>query len=231
MPVRIRPVVLAAALATTVLAGCRGGGDVAQVDPIPVDPPTSAARTTTAVPSATTVAPSPPAGTGGDPAAPPVPDVVGMRLPDAKQRLSAAGFADVEHVDATGEGRRVLDAGNWVVRSQVPAAGTPLTLGAPVTLRGGKPTDGAGPIRVVRGVVPRVLCADLEAAQRALNDAGFRQLRSRDGTGQGRRQLFDRQWVVIGQSVAAGRRVDPLTGIVLTVVKYGEPTGTSGCRS
>ena len=64
-----------------------------------------------------------------------------------------------------------------------------------------------------------------------LQAAGFYNLGSEDGTGQGRAQLIDRNWVVITQSVPAGRTRGPSTRIVLTAVKYGEPTGSSGCPS
>ena len=52
-----------------------------------------------------------------------------------------------------------------------------------------------------------------------------------DGTGKGRLQILDRDWVVIAQSPAPGTKPDLLTRVVLTAVKYGEPTGRSGCAS
>lgn len=56
-------------------------------------------------------------------------------------------------------------------------------------------------------------------------------LGSEDGSGQGRSQLVDRNWVVIKQSVPASGSRGPATRIVLTSVKFGEPTGTSGYPS
>jgi hypothetical protein len=44
-------------------------------------------------------------------------------------------------------------------------------------------------------------------------------------------QVVDRNWVVIRQSVAAGARPDKKARITLTAVKFGEPTGDSGCKS
>jgi hypothetical protein len=160
-----------------------------------------------------------------------VPDVVGMRLPDAEDALKSAGYGKVSHVDATGQGRRVIDSDNWVVRSQVPPAGTAVVPGTPVTLRVGKPSDGAGTGTVTAGTVPDVRCKERKGAKDALKQAGFEQLSTQDATGQGRRQILTSSWIVVSQSVRAGSRPDPLTGIVLGVVKYGEPTGSSGCRS
>jgi beta-lactam-binding protein with PASTA domain len=124
----------------------------------------------------------------------------------------------------------VLEDNNWVVVTQSPAAGTVAAVSDVITLEVRKPSDGAGG-EVVKGVVPAVICMDLQKAQDALRKAGFYRLRSVDGLGQNRFQALDRNWVVIDQSVAAGTSPGALTEIVLTVVKYGEPTGSSGCAS
>ena len=100
-----------------------------------------------------------------------------------------------------------------------------------ITLTVVKPSDSSAGGTVEAGAVPNVVCKDLQAAQDTLQSAGFYNLGSRDGTGQGRSQLVDRNWVVIAQSVAAGSTPGPTARIVLTAVKYGEPTGTSGCPS
>jgi beta-lactam-binding protein with PASTA domain len=160
-----------------------------------------------------------------------VPDVVGARLADALRRLDAAGLDEIEPIDATGQDRVVLNPENWVVRAQQPAAGTRTGTGTTVTLRVAKPSDGAPSPRVVAGVVPDVVCLDLQTAQDTLQQAGFSDIGSADGTGAGRQQLVDRNWVVVRQSAAAGSRPGRSTRIVLTAVKYGEPTGASGCRS
>ncbi len=74
-------------------------------------------------------------------------------------------------------------------------------------------------------------CMNLQDAQNTLQSAGFFNLASMDGLGQGRQQILDRDWLVTKQSAAAGSRPKLLTRIVLTAVKYGESTGASGCRS
>jgi hypothetical protein len=171
-------------------------------------------------------------GIGPGPAAPPkpIPNVVGKRLLTAEEALDAAGFRATRQ-DASGQDRPVLDPHNWVVRGQRPGAGTRAAPRAEVTLLVTKPTDrgSAGAVRV--GVVPDVRCRNLQSAQDALQAAGFYDLASEDATGQGRAQFLDRNWVVVAQSAPPGSRPAIAARIVLRVVKYGEPTGSSGCRS
>jgi hypothetical protein len=160
-----------------------------------------------------------------------VPNLVGQRLNAAQAKLAAAGFEKVSAQDATGKRRLIINANNWLVRTQSPAAGTRLAKTATVTLNVSKPTDGSEPGPIVDGVVPAVVCKDLQTAQDVLQAAGFRDLASQDGTGKARQQIIDRNWLVIAQSAAAGSRPPSTTRIVLKVVKYGEPTGGSGCKS
>ncbi len=158
-----------------------------------------------------------------------VPNVVGERLSTAQSALRKAGFGKIDPQDATIEHRVVLDSTNWVVVSQSPKAGTKTATDKTVTLKVRKPTDGAGPVEIHFGTVPNVVCMNLQNAQDTLRESGFLNLRSQDGTGQARYQVLDRDWVVIGQSVKAGTKPGFTTRIVLSVVKYGEPTGKSGC--
>jgi hypothetical protein len=51
--------------------------------------------------------------------------------------------------------------------------------------------------------------------------------RSEDATGQGRHQVLDRNWIVVGQSPLAGALIGE-GDAVLSVVKYGEP-GSERC--
>jgi beta-lactam-binding protein with PASTA domain len=172
-----------------------------------------------------------PTATGSPAAVAAVPGVVGERLSVAKEQLSAAGFHNVEPVDAIGQNRIVIRAENWIVQSQNPAANSRVDRKTKITLNVRKPSDRAGSGTTASGVVPDVLCKDLQSAQNTLQAAGFFALGSTDGTGQGRVQIVDRNWVVTGQSAAPGSRPGTGTRIVLTVVKFGEPTGRSGCRS
>lgn len=189
-------------------------------------------------PQPATAAPSATARPAARPANPPAsgdiataPDVMGDRLADAQDAFGAAGFTNVEAVDVSGEGRVVVDPQNWVVRGQTPAGGVAASLASTVTLKVTKPSDAAGTGRrqVARGVVPKVVCMNLQAAQDRLQEAGFTNLRSKDGSAQGRMQIVDRNWVVTAQSPAAGHRSPASTPVVLTSVKHGEPTGAAGC--
>jgi beta-lactam-binding protein with PASTA domain len=159
-----------------------------------------------------------------------VPAVIGKRLPEATAALKGKGLAEVKLVDATGAGRAVIEPNNWLVKAQHPAAGTRVTRRTEITLDVRKPTDGVGPTSVQIGIIPDVVCMELQAAQDKLREAGFLLLSSDDALGD-RRQILDRDWVVLGQSPAPGRLGLPTTRVTLTVVKYGEPTGDSGCQS
>jgi hypothetical protein len=184
MPALLR--ILAGLSAAVVLTGCgRGSATATPPEPSPMITNTA---TTAATPApstnATAAAPltSTPHPASTRPGEPIVPDVVGMRLPEAKKRLAMQGYPKVAQVDATGQGRRVVNADNWVVRSQVPVAGSPLTPGATVTLRVGKPTDGVGSASTTVDVIPNVVCKDLHSAQETLKRAGFDNVTSQDAT-------------------------------------------------
>ena len=160
-----------------------------------------------------------------------VPRLVGKRLSTAQATLAVLGVQTVHAQDVSAETRIPLLSTNWLVTAQDPGAGSRITVATPVTLTVKKPSDGQGSSVVVAGTVPNVVCMDLQAAQDMMQAAGFYNLGSEDGSGQGRIQILDRDWVVIDQSVAAGRQPSPLKRIVLASVKYGESTGSSGCRS
>jgi hypothetical protein len=69
---------------------------------------------------------------------------------------------------------------------------------------------------------------DLQSAWDTLEVAGYDSVDSVDGRGR-RHQIVYRNWVVIRQSAPPGSQPSTDTHVVLTVVKYGEPIGTSGC--
>ncbi|GAA2540766.1 hypothetical protein GCM10010435_05260 [Winogradskya consettensis] len=160
-----------------------------------------------------------------------MPDVNGERLSDAEALLGAAGFMSVRAVDATGKNRTILEKNNWVVEQQEPSAGAGVADGMTVTLGVRKPTDDQDDVAVEKGVVPDVVCHDLQEAQDALRGAGFFVVVAKDGLGQGRYPLVDRNWIVLGQSAKAGSSPEKKATIQLTVVKFGEPTGDSRCKS
>ncbi|MEV6652702.1 hypothetical protein [Streptomyces sp. NPDC051219] len=72
---------------------------------------------------------------------------------------------------------------------------------------------------------------ELQAAQDEAQEAGFTNLRSEDALGQGRAQVWDRNWVVCDQDPKPGE-ADPDELVTFTVVKTDEqcPAGTPGFR-
>jgi hypothetical protein len=160
-----------------------------------------------------------------------MPKLVGKRLSAAEGVLSSLGIDDVDARDASPEDRIVLMSTNWVVTAQDHRAGAKIDPSESVILKVKKPSDRQGTVQTAIGTVPNVRCMDLQAAQDTLQAAGFFNLGSEDGSGQGRMQILDRDWVVIAQSVPAGAQPSPLKRVVLASVKYGESTGASNCRS
>ncbi|MEU0561896.1 PASTA domain-containing protein [Dactylosporangium sp. NPDC006015] len=158
-----------------------------------------------------------------------MPKLKGDRLPDAQRTLNQLGLRNVHLVDDTGKDRTVLDPKNWVVAAQSPAEGTTVHANTELTLRVRKPSDGEGGSGAA-GAVPDVMCMNLQEAQDKLRDAGYRTT-SKDHTTQGRRQVLDRNWLVVAQSPKPGTAAAKDTQVVMEVVKYGEPTGSSGCKS
>ena len=95
---------------------------------------------------------------------------------------------------------------------------------APQQRRCGAPPDAPGfeiPARL--HVMPDVVCMDLQLAGDKLQAAGFDNFHSKDGTPYGRRQIVDRNWVVVAQDPAAGTQGDSNTPVTLTVLRYGDP--------
>lgn len=158
-----------------------------------------------------------------------VPNVVGLHLDDAKSRLQQAGL-DVSPVDDSSQDRGVANYANWVVRSQSPKAGAAADKGDAVTVNVYKPTDSRA-VLVQTGVIPDVKCKDLLTAEYLLNAAGYFDLHNQDGNDEARRQGIDQNWLVISQKPKPGTRAPEGERIIFNVVKYGEPTGNSGCKS
>ncbi len=73
-------------------------------------------------------------------------------------------------------------------------------------------------------LMPNVICMGLQEAQDEIQDRGVFFSRSEDATGQGRMQLWDRNWIVIRQSPRAGTPIDEGDAI-LYVMKKSENHG------
>lgn len=95
-----------------------------------------------------------------------------------------------------------------------PAFATPATTPAPA------PT--AAPAPAV-SIMPNVVCMNLQTAQDTIQTTGVFFSRSVDGTGQGRSQLIDSNWIVTAQTPPPGTPFGE-GDAVLSAVKYGEPS-------
>jgi beta-lactam-binding protein with PASTA domain len=184
------------------------------------------------------------AGCGGS--SEPVPDVVGERLDVAKSEVSDAGY-DTEELGGGTFG--IVDESNWIVCETRPAAGASdagavkLIVERSCEDAGGgaastaEPQDTPKPERTAQATpepqstatqrparvrVPDVVGMDHQAAQDRLQGVGLYNLRERDASGQGRALLFDRNWTVVSQRPAAGKRVPESRVITLASVKDGE---------
>jgi hypothetical protein len=71
--------------------------------------------------------------------------------------------------------------------------------------------------------MPDVLCLDLQTAQDRAQDAGIPTSSSRDASGRERKQVWDRNWVVVEQTPAPGTAAGGAE-VVLSVVKDDEPS-------
>ncbi|WP_327685448.1 PASTA domain-containing protein [Streptomyces sp. NBC_00467] len=83
------------------------------------------------------------------------------------------------------------------------------------------PPDGKAPADE-RAAVLDFVGMGLQEAQDSAQAEGFFFLTSHDSTGAGRMQVFDRNWKVCSQSVAAGRTVDVGTELDFGTVKLSE---------
>jgi len=73
-------------------------------------------------------------------------------------------------------------------------------------------------------LMPNVVCMNLQAAQDEIQDHGVLLSRSKDASGRNRSQFFDRNWVVVKQSPAPGKKIGEGEAM-LSAVKIGESTG------
>jgi ABC-type glycerol-3-phosphate transport system substrate-binding protein len=78
------------------------------------------------------------------------------------------------------------------------------------------------PPRVEQGVIPDVVGVNHQLAQDTMQAAGFYILTEEDATGAGRLLIIDRNWVVVSQQPAAGKRVPTDTTIILKSKKLDE---------
>ncbi len=88
---------------------------------------------------------------------------------------------------------------------------------------GGTQTKPTTVMDIMNAPMPDVRCMNLQRAQDTIQArTSTFYIRSRDGSGRGRKQIVDSNWIVIGQIPAAGSSLKGITPM-LTVVKPGEP--------
>lgn len=124
------------------------------------------------------------------------------------------------------------DDASTTPRAAAPTTTTPSTTSAATTARTVAPeTTPATRISTTQvaavastAVMPNVVCMVLQAAQDTIQAAGVFYSTSIDATGQGRAQVWDRNWVVVDQTPSVGASIgegDP----VLSVLKEDEFSG------
>ncbi len=183
--------------------------------------------------SSTTVLPASTTTTGGSPmsvttttsTAPAegvLPDLVGLDLQLAQDTLQAAGWYLMTSYDATGQNRMQLRDRNWVVVEQAPAAGETVGFDKIIELGVVKDSEPGAESSLTPGVVPGVMGIDLQLALDTMQAAGYYLFEYVDATGQGRRPIVHSNWVVVGQSPAAGTSLASDRIVTLEVKKDGE---------
>ena len=176
----------------------------------------------------------------------PVPNVVGERLDVAQSELEDQGF----DVEALGGGTfGIVDESNWTVCESRPAAGETASGSVKLVVDRDCPPSGdtasgssgettaepssgsdlaaepepePAPAPAAKVTVPNVVGMNHQAAQNRMQAAGLFMLAEEDATGQGRVLVWDRNWVVVSQTPAAGTRVREDRTITLSAKKLGE---------
>lgn len=97
----------------------------------------------------------------------------------------------------------------------------PTTSAPPVTTF--PPGTTAPPPTAGPSLMPNVVCLNLQLAQDTIQAAGVFFSRSEDATGQGRFQVLDSNWIVVGQTPVPGTPIGEGDAL-LAAVKIGEPS-------
>jgi Flp pilus assembly protein CpaB len=77
-------------------------------------------------------------------------------------------------------------------------------------------------------VMVDVLCMNLQDAQNLVQDQGVFLSRSKDASGQDRNQIYDRNWIVVGQNIPVGAAIGE-NEVVLSVLRDDEINQNSFC--
>lgn len=188
------------ALSSVVLAATVGLGGCSSDDQDSNRPrPGTTSQPAKVVLTTTTITP------GSAPAADLFPDFTGVAVGQALTLLSAAGFGQVQSVDATGQGRLVPATDEWTVSAQSIPSGRPIDASTPVTLfavdKGGKAKS---PESLGYAQVPEVLFEPVGKSLDSLVEVGLTQVVIDDFSGKGRAVPADDTWVVTSQVPTGG---------------------------
>jgi hypothetical protein len=114
-----------------------------------------------------------------------------------------------------------------VLTVPIPTGPVPVEITVAPTTADPLPADTSGGLNPLGGDsredrrMPDVVCMDLQAAQDEIQDRGVFLSRSEDASGRGRRQIWDRNWVVVDQSPQPGEPIGERDAI-LYVLKDDE---------
>lgn len=142
----------------------------------------------------------------------------------------AAGFVLIAALTpSSSESDEASDTVNESVEPPAAAAPQPAQQ-PPAQQRGSLPSEEPAPTSAAPStasapptvIMPNVMCLDLQVAQNLIQEAGVFYSRSTDATGRDRAQIIDSNWVVVGQTPAAGTLIGE-GDAVLSVVKDDEP--------
>jgi hypothetical protein len=89
-------------------------------------------------------------------------------------------------------------------------------------------TEGPTSTNVPDVIMVDVLCMNLQDAQNLIQDQGVFLSRSRDASGKNRNQIYDRNWIVVGQNIPVGVAIGE-NEVVLSVLRDEEIEITSIC--
>lgn len=133
--------------------------------------------------------------------------------------IAGGGESDEESTNAAASSVSTVTAApsTVTVQATTTVAPTQASTSAPAPVAP-RPTSAAP-----GGVMPDVKCMNLQAAQDLIQENGVFFSRSDDASGEGRMQVIDSNWIVVGQTPAAGSPVSEAEA-VLSVVKIGEPS-------
>jgi hypothetical protein len=151
---------------------------------------------------------------------------VGLRggTPEPTTSLPAAASRAAQSTGATSTPTLAATNTTTALNTTVPSPATsaiPATTAPPITTTADAGRNLLGGHAPEDKLMPNVVCLDLQSAQDLIQDHGVFYSKSVDASGKGRRQILDRNWIVVSQKPEAGAKVGE-GDAVLSVVKKGE---------